>query len=143
MPVDGEAGRVVGLINGFVVEEQVGLFHGKRRFAVFFRPLFEGNDAVHVFRQAFHVERRLLALVGEDAAAARFVFAFFEGFNEGAVLRDDAEAGVEFAGDEGVVDEDFVRERRVVAGVGDVAPGDDGQAVEGGGLAGEHVARFF
>ena len=143
LAVDGEAGRVVGLVNGFVAEEQVGLFHGKRCFAVFFRPLFEGDDAVHVFRQAFHVERRLLALVGKDAAAACFVFALGEGFDERAVLRDDAETGVEFAGDEGVVDEDFVRKRRVVAGVGDVAPGDDGQAVEGGGLAGKDVACFF
>lgn len=30
-----------------------------------------------------------------------------------------------------------------MAGVGDVAPGDDGQAVEGGGLAGKDVACFF
>jgi len=35
----------------------------------------------------------LLALVGKDAAAACFVFALGEGFDERAVLRDDAEAG--------------------------------------------------
>ena len=143
MAVDGEARRVVGLADGFVGKKQVGLTHGECRFAVFFRPLFEGYDAMHAFRQACHVERRLLALVGKDAAAACFVFALGEGLYQGAVLRNDFEAGVEFAGDERVVDEDFVGERRVVAGVGDVAPGDDGQAVEGGGLARQHVARFF
>ncbi|EHM55582.1 hypothetical protein HMPREF9080_00622 [Cardiobacterium valvarum F0432] len=143
LAVVGEAFRVVGVTGGVVHQQQVGFTHGERRFAVLFEPLFEGDGAVYVFGQAGVVPGGLLGFVRQDAPAAGFVFAFFEGFDKGAVFGDDAAFGVDVAGDEGVLDEDVVGERRVVAGVGDVASGDDGQAVEQGGLGGEDVAGFF
>ena len=126
-----------------VFEQQVAFAHAQAIFTVFFDPLFKRDRGMNAFRQTLEIEFRHGLFINENAAAARFVFKYFEFGEQFAVIRDGANFAVDFATDQRFLNKDFVRKCCVLFGKWHFTAGDNRQTIEQDALCRHDVTGFF